>query len=159
MNLDDLGNIGEFVGAVGVIASLVYLALQIRQNTKSTRTAMYQAATRDMFDAADLIASDADLNSIWFEGLRDFDSLPREEKRRFASCMFSLLRRYANALHQTNTGMIDGEWWVEASYTLEYTISHPGFQTWWKEGRSLFRPDFREFIDQVVSGSERPGAS
>jgi hypothetical protein len=149
MNLDDLGNIGEFVGAVGVIASLVYLALQIRQNTKSTRTAMYQAATRDMFDAADLIASDADLNSIWFRGNRDFDSLSREEKRRFAAYMFSLLRRYANALHQTNAGMIDGEWWVEASDSLEYTISHPGFQTWWKEGQSLFPLEFREFIDQV----------
>ena len=159
MNLDDLGNIGEFVGALGVIASLVYLALQIRQNTRSTRTAMYQATTRDMFEAADLMARDADLNSIWFEGIRDFDSLSREKKRRFASYMFSLLRRYDNAHHQTNAGMIDGDWWAGISETLEYTISNPGVQSWWKEGRALFRPDFREFIDQMISGIERPGAS
>jgi hypothetical protein len=159
MTLQDLGNIGEFVGALGVIASLVYLALQIRQNTRSTRTAMYQATTRDMFEAADLMARDADLNAIWFTGIRDFDSLSREEMRRFASYMFSLLRRYDNAHHQTNAGMIDGEWWAGISETLEYTISHPGVQSWWKEGRSLFRPDFREFIDQMISGSERPGAS
>jgi hypothetical protein len=29
--LEDLGNIGEFVGAIGVVLSLVYLAIQIRQ--------------------------------------------------------------------------------------------------------------------------------
>ena len=33
IDLNDLGNIGEFVGAIGVIASLIYLAVQIRQNT------------------------------------------------------------------------------------------------------------------------------
>ena len=34
MTLEDLGNLGEFVGAIGVVVSLVYLALQIRQNTR-----------------------------------------------------------------------------------------------------------------------------
>jgi hypothetical protein len=133
--------------------------VQIRQNTRSTRRAMYQATNRDMFEAADLVARDADLNAIWFEGMRDFNSLSREKKRRFAAYMFSLLRRYDNAHHQTNAGMIDKEWWDEVSETLEYTISNPGVQSWWKEGRSLFRPDFREFIDQMMSGSERPEAS
>ena len=33
MSLEDLGNIGEFVAAVAVVISLVYLAVQIRQNT------------------------------------------------------------------------------------------------------------------------------
>ncbi len=37
MTLQDLGNIGEFVGALGVVASLIYLALQIRQNTRQLR--------------------------------------------------------------------------------------------------------------------------
>jgi hypothetical protein len=30
-----LGNYGEFIGAIAVVATLVYLAIQIRQNTKS----------------------------------------------------------------------------------------------------------------------------
>ena len=43
MTLQDLGNIGEFVAAVAVFVSLLYLAIQIRQNTKSVRTSTYQA--------------------------------------------------------------------------------------------------------------------
>ncbi len=35
MSLEDLGNLGEFLGSIGVIVSLIYLALQIRQNTRS----------------------------------------------------------------------------------------------------------------------------
>ena len=35
MTIIELGALGEFVGAIGVIATLVYLAAQIRQNTRS----------------------------------------------------------------------------------------------------------------------------
>ncbi len=37
MTLDNLGNIGELIGAIGVIVTLVYLAMQIRQNTGAFR--------------------------------------------------------------------------------------------------------------------------
>ena len=43
MTLEDLGNIGEFVAAIAVVVSLLYLAIQIRQNTKTVRTSTYQA--------------------------------------------------------------------------------------------------------------------
>ena len=42
MNWEAIGAIAETLGAIGVIASLVYLAGQIRQNTRSIRGATYQ---------------------------------------------------------------------------------------------------------------------
>ena len=43
MTLEQLGSIGELIGAIGVIISLVYLALQIRTNTEAERTSTYQS--------------------------------------------------------------------------------------------------------------------
>lgn len=37
MNWDALGAIGEMLGAIGVIATLLYLSVQIRQNTRAIR--------------------------------------------------------------------------------------------------------------------------
>ncbi len=37
MTLSDIGNLGEAISAVAVVASLVYLAIQIRQNTRQMR--------------------------------------------------------------------------------------------------------------------------
>ncbi len=37
MTLEDLGNLGEIIGAIAVVISLVYLAVQIRQNTAQIR--------------------------------------------------------------------------------------------------------------------------
>ena len=44
MNLDDLGNLGELIGAVAVVISLAYLAVQIRQNTRSLRAAAFKTS-------------------------------------------------------------------------------------------------------------------
>ena len=41
MTLSDLGSLGEFVGSIAVVLSLIYLAFQIRQNTKSIRASTH----------------------------------------------------------------------------------------------------------------------
>jgi hypothetical protein len=42
MSLEDLGNIGELIAAIGVIVSLVYLAVQMRQNTAALQSGSRQ---------------------------------------------------------------------------------------------------------------------
>jgi hypothetical protein len=41
-----LGNIGEFVAAIAVVVTLVYLAIEVRQHSQSTRAATYSEVTR-----------------------------------------------------------------------------------------------------------------
>ena len=82
MTLDDLGNIGEFVGAVGVVVSLIYLAVQIRRNTRSVRASTFQEAVRDVAILSDLLATDAELSRIWSSGLQDLDALKPDERVR-----------------------------------------------------------------------------
>jgi formate-dependent nitrite reductase membrane component NrfD len=44
MDLQSLANIGEIIGAVVVVLSLVYLAIQVRQNTQAQRMENYARA-------------------------------------------------------------------------------------------------------------------
>jgi hypothetical protein len=41
MNIMELGALGEFVGSIGVIATLVYLAIQIRQNSRTLQSTSF----------------------------------------------------------------------------------------------------------------------
>ena len=56
--LDDLGNIGDLVGGIGVVATVIYLAVQIRHGTASTRSASYQAVVSAISDWSRAIGSD-----------------------------------------------------------------------------------------------------
>jgi hypothetical protein len=53
--LDELGNIGDFVGDLGVVVPLVYLAFQIRQNTAATRVETVQHLLTSDTAAADSV--------------------------------------------------------------------------------------------------------
>jgi hypothetical protein len=44
LDLETLANLGEFVSAIAVVVSLVYLAYQVRQSTHSLRTENYARA-------------------------------------------------------------------------------------------------------------------
>ncbi len=151
MTLQDLGNIGEFVGAIGVIASLVYLAVQIRQNTRSVRASMFQEAVRDFALASDVLASDADLARIWRTGIRDFDALEPDERQRFAAYALGLFRRTENVFFQTQHGALDLAFGESVVSHVRLMGSWPGIVAWWTRARVLFSPSFREYVDRELT--------
>ena len=44
MNIMELGTIGELMGGVAVLVTLVYLAVQVRQNTNAIKVSSYRSA-------------------------------------------------------------------------------------------------------------------
>ena len=67
MTLQDLGNLGEFIGAIAVVISLVYLAAQIRQNTRALHGSSYAQSAEQLWLVNLAIAQDRDLARIWTE--------------------------------------------------------------------------------------------
>ncbi len=75
MTLEDLGNLGEFLSAIAVVVSLVYLAIQIRQNTTAVRNSTFQEAIRDQISGIDQLNPNPELNRIFYDGMRAFETL------------------------------------------------------------------------------------
>ena len=68
MNWDAIGAIAELLGAVGVIASLVYLASQIRQNSKLLRSSAASTTTDSVTRISTLMVQDPEVARIFWEG-------------------------------------------------------------------------------------------
>ena len=77
MNWDAIGAIAELVGAMGVVASLAYLGIQLRQNSRTISEQIFQNLLNDYHGAMDNLINDAAINRIWYLGLRDFDALAK----------------------------------------------------------------------------------
>ena len=80
MTIQDLGSIGELVGAVATVATLIYLAVQIRQNSKVLvqnsqmhATNTYRANIDGVMNLQALLVQDDRLELIWKSGLADED--------------------------------------------------------------------------------------
>ena len=150
MSLEDLGNIGEFVAAVGVIISLIYLALQIRQNTASIRTST-QHQLASVFAAANVImGSSPDAAWVYLRGLQDPDELTEEEVARFASLLQAASRLYENVFYQRQAGALADPAWFGWVQSMKATFSGPGARAWWKARRFMFHSEFCQFIEMEI---------
>ena len=84
MTLDQLGSIGEFIGAFGVVITLVYLAIQIRTNTESERSATYQSIVSDFGALNNTMASTPELSHLFVQAMENYHQLSSDEKARIS---------------------------------------------------------------------------
>lgn len=130
INWEAIGAIGEVVGAVGVITTLIYLALQIRQNTSSLKAAAKHDATSRQLDYFDTLLLDPDLRSVYRKGLSDFDSLGPEDRDVFGMLMYKAFFVFSEAYYEYRHAHFDEEQWLESSEAVEWHLSHPGARAW-----------------------------
>jgi hypothetical protein len=161
MNWEALGAIAELLGAVGVVVTLFYLAVQIRQNTKSVRAATFQETMRDVSSLADLTTKDPDLARVYLAGIDDLASLPIEDRVRFGAFMLSFLRRIENLVYQTEQGMLDPDSWEGLREALRRIFAHPGTVAWWTRSQHAFNGPLRRFVERELlsGGRESPPAA
>lgn len=107
MTLQELGNLGEAVSGIAVIVSLVYLALQIRQNTVALRSASYHQAAEQTWNALLVAAQDRELA----EGLGPDLPHPEGFDARLACLDVSVLYGFENMLRIKEEGMVDPDVW------------------------------------------------
>ena len=84
MTMDQLANIGEIIGSIAVIISIVYLAIQIRTNTEAERTSTYQAVVSDFGALNNTMASTPELPHMFIEAMEDYHQLSSDEKARIS---------------------------------------------------------------------------
>jgi len=150
MDIAVVGVVAEVVGAVAVVVSLAYLAVQIRSNTREVKTENVHRVT-DSFNVLNLtLAADEELAALWHKGSASYEDLGDTEKARFNFMWLSAFRIYDSLYYQIQRGTGDETLWQTELETLKWLFSSPGTREWWRQQQFTFSPGFKEFIDQHV---------
>ena len=155
MNWVAIGAVGELLGALGVIATLGYLALQIRQYTRSVRASTHHDATSRAADFSRAIAERKDLARIYRIGMGGIDQLEDDDDRiRFMMLLSTVFRQYEDLFFQYRAGTLSSEFWDAGRNSLRSMISNPGFSPFWDVRRLAFTESFRQFVDAECETAE-----
>ena len=157
MDITILAAWGEFLGGIAVVVSLVYLASQIRQNSRLLRNS--SAATMGAADLAlgSLLAADPKLSAIVTSGLKDPASLSADDRIRFNVVIDMTMRAFLRSHAFAQTGGMDASIWQTEVRSYGGMMQSPGGQTWWSENRSMFSDDFGKFLDGLIREGEAAG--
>ena len=154
MTIQELGSIGELVGAVATVATLVYLAIQIRANTLAVRSAAAQSVHEAFATWYRMLAADADLAQVSASGLRDYASLSEADRARFVATFMAFLSCSQDAFIKWSEGSLSSELWSGWELVMMNLVIPPGGQDFWRERGYLFGNEFRNYVENEVMKRE-----
>ena len=150
MTLQSLAYIGEIIGTVVVILSLVYLAVQVRQNTEAQRTENYARALERLATFQSMLSTDSEVSTIFSKGLADSSNLSTQEKLRFNWTMYEAFGAFEFMFHAARKKSIDEEIWSRWSEAIAWYLTFPGVHTWWKVRPLPFTDSFSLFVNSLL---------
>ena len=150
MNWDAIAAIAEALGAVGVIATVIYLAFQIRQNTKSIQGSTGQSLMSQEMGLYALIAEHA---SVYRRGCANLTDLDSDETVVFEYLVSAEQSQLYSAYVQFNRNHISESLW--RSYIADWTdkLQKPGFQVLWEDIKHAYPDEFCQSLDEIKKNS------
>ena len=147
MNWEAASTIAEIVGAAGVIASLIYLAIQIRQSTKVSRAEM----TKDLYLASRAAIMDIASNDVLAKISTDIRQFESEDVMRRNMFYQSFFRLYELQYNLKNQGLLDDN--IARSYALiiQMWAKTIYFSDYWNRHRGEFNEAFAEYVDEQIA--------
>lgn len=151
-----LGIIYDIGQTVAVFASLVFVGLQIRQNTRALKATSHHAVT-DSFNALNaLLATDQNVARIWRCGLADLGNLNDDEATSFSFLALANMRIFETLYYQNKTGTMEEDLFEAELNTLKWAFTNPGIRTWWRANPISFSTEYRAFIDALIRDVQEP---
>ena len=149
MNWEAIGAISESLGALGVIASLIYLATQLRSNAVASSVEAKLATTRFLTDFNRDLINDPELYDVWDRGSRDQASLNRTEYIRFSNLNLNAFWFFSAGHYQKRVGKLDADDFHEMESIMAFWLSRPGVQDWWRKyGYKRYNQHFVEYVEE-----------
>jgi hypothetical protein len=150
MDIVELGAIGELVGGVAVVGSLIYLALQVRQSNDVAKAESVRELTTEM-GRISMKTCDPELAVVLRRAIVDFGALPKNDQLVAAGWLGGLFT-CAQAVHASRSSSRPSkiEQWC-ASW-----VAGTGLTAWWEAGKVNYSRRFADEIDRLVAAGAPP---
>lgn len=148
--------LGQFLGALGVILSLIFVAWEIRQNTEAVKSATIQAISEQAVAASGLLVQNEDLRTAFILALNE-QALSPDQEAQVIFFYMSLMRLNINRYLQFKLGVLDKETVLYLGMR-QGPYRWPHFKKFWEQEKFRWPEDFVEFMEtELIKGSIEPG--
>ena len=150
MDWEAIGAVGEILGAIGVIITLGYLASQIRQNTRATRSQSVQSLAESGATMNAMIIEDSEVAQIFATGMSNYQALPKEDRLRFRFLIGQWMLAYESVFVQHKMGAIDEYIFDSRMRNLELWLNTEGGLAAWDTAKEMYSQEYVQYVEENV---------
>lgn len=154
MTIADLGAIGEFVGSILVLVTLIYLAIQVHQTKQSVQSASLHSGISSMTQNNALLAANQEFADVVVKGFVD-DELSSTERMRYGIWLTSMFHVFQQHFLDSQKGLGDPRVWAGEQRAMKDLWGNRGVARWWREMPSLpFSEEFMRHVDGLLDTAD-----
>lgn len=148
MNWEIIGSTGEWAGAIAVVATLFYLAVQIRQNTNSMRGQTEMEYTKETVAWVSRISANPNLQELWRKGVSG-EPMDPEERQQYMWFNIEWFFLCEGMFRQYNRGLLDESTWnTLADALVAFLVEDDVLREWWDSGTGILSQDYKDAIEK-----------
>lgn len=152
MNWEAFGAIAEFVGAISVLATLLYLALQVREARRLLQSNSHQARTDRNIQVLQTRFGDPVMQRV-AQKLESGNSLDREDLYHGTGHFLIMMRHLEDSHYQRELGLVEEGTWQASLAGIRLAFTPPWADQAWARFSMTFRPSFVELVEDVREGN------
>lgn len=149
MTLEQASFLAQIVSAVAVVASMVFIGIQLRTAVRAVRASTSQAHSALYHAIVVTIVQNGEFANIWRRALSDFEGCGADERVRFVAQASALFRYYESSRVQWLRGQLDPEHWFTIERQAMSLAAQPGIKSWWILRRHWHSDDFQRWFDDL----------
>ena len=158
MNWEMLAAVGQLAAALVGIPSIIYLAVQIREQTKERSRSAANALTVQWGDLTNSLHDSAEFSAIYLRGIQFFSDLDPVSKLRFSAFFFTFFQNFQGMYFSRRDGALSPSLWAQIERTMMDFLAYPGTRQWWETRRHWYTEEFACVVDEITAKGSEPKA-
>jgi len=158
MNWEMLTAIGQLATVCVGVPSIVYFAIQLREQTRERRQAAVNALTVQWSDLTKALHEDAEFAVIFLRGLHSFHDLDVVSKLRFSAFENRFFKNFEGMYYSRREGILTTDLWSEIERTMSDFLAYDGVRQWWETRKHWHTEAFVRVVDGLIARGEKPTA-
>lgn len=151
MNWDAIGAIGEIVGALAVVLSLIYLSIQIRTQNKESRLASVHQIVVAQRESMRMFI-EPQVSEDYLTVINNYEKATPAQKLRFTMCVMVALKANQGAYLQFLENRLSDDFFEPFGAQLADMMVNESVQQVWNIRQHQFDRRFREYVDTIETG-------
>ena len=147
LGLEEWANIAQIIASVVVVISLVYVGLEVHQNTKAIQNESHRSTLEMMNSGQLVLATDDEFHRIYSMGLESPADLSDEQWSRFVQFMLPRLGAWEYIYLAKQEGSASQGAWAAFDPYFREVICMPGLTRFFSEYKSAYAPSFVDYVE------------
>jgi hypothetical protein len=159
MSWEAIGAIGEVLGAVAVVATLLYVSRQLQEQNRALTTSVRDSAFHQLAEWNYQVMADPLLSHLFQRGAAtdDWDEFSPEERSRLIHVFYSFFKVFENIYLHTEEGSAQHAVWQQNCQVFFAYASKPGCRRYWTQREASLDPRFVKVLRTLRSPELKTG--